>query len=145
MPNTFNYSWSNIKVAILGKELQAIHGLTYTKSQEKEAVYGAGNAPLGIQRGRKKYTGTLVLLKSEFDRLNEIAYAAGYEDLVDVPGHLIDIVCTYSQQDSVLETDKLNNVEFLSYSDGANQTKGSEVQPDILISLPFICLQIKKG
>lgn len=134
------FEFADVRVAILGTQLTGLRGLTYKKSQEKEPVYGAGNEPRAIQRGNKKYEGQLMLLKSDFDALNIAAIAAGYEDIVDVPGDLIDLIVVYQKEGTAkLSTDRLLNVEFTEAEDGMKQNdKFKEV------TLPFICLKIKK-
>lgn len=139
--DTREFEFSDTKVSLLGRELTGLRGVKYKKSQEKEAVYGAGNEPKSIQRGKKNYDGTLMMLKSDFDALNTAAVAAGYEDIVDVPGHLINITVVYSKDGSAaLKTDRILNVEFTEYEDGLeNADKFKEV------SLPFIALKVRKG
>jgi len=135
------YEFADIKVSMLGIELSGLRGITYKKSQEKELVYGAGNQPKAVQRGNKKYEGTLLLLKSDADKLNIAAQAAGYEDITDVPGRLIDITCLYQKSDdaSQLSVDTCQNVEFTEYEDGQKQSDKFKE-----ISLPFIFLRLKK-
>ena len=136
------YEFADIKVALLGVELSGLRGLTYKKSQEKELIYGQGNQPKAIQRGQKKYDGTLVLLKSDVDLLNAAARLAGYEDITDVPGRLIDITVLYQKSDDAaqLNTDTLQNVEFTELEEGMKQAdKFKEV------SLPLLFLRLKQA
>lgn len=135
------YEYADITVSLLGVKLTGLRGLTYKKSQEKEVVYGQGNDPKAIQRGNKKYEGTLMLLKSEMDMLSAAATAAGYSDIVDLPGKLIHITCCYAKEDQVAPvTDTMVNVEFTEYEDGMKQ--GDKFKE---ISLPFIFLKLKKS
>jgi hypothetical protein len=135
------FEYADVKVKLLGAELTGLRGLTYKKSQEKEPVYGQGNQPKAIQRGNKKYEGSLMLLKSDFDRLNTAATLAGYEDITDVPAELITITCTYQKEgDPLVKVDTLIKLEFTEYEDGMKQ--GDKFKE---VSLPFICLQIKKA
>ena len=135
------YEFADIRVSMLGVELTGLRGLTYKKSQEKELVYGAGNEPKAIQRGNKKYEGSLMLLKSDFDALSAAARGAGYNDITDVPGRLIDITCLYQKSDdsTQLAVDTLQNVEFTEFEDG--QKQGDKFKE---ISLPLIFLRIKQ-
>lgn len=139
--DTREYEFADVRVQLFGRELSGLRGLKYKKSFEKEVVHGAGNEPKGIQRGKKSYDGTLTLLKSDFDALNAAAVAAGYDDIVDVPGHLINMTCVYQKEGaSVLSTDKILNVEFTEYEEGMeNADKFKEV------SLPFLALKIRKS
>lgn len=133
------FEFADVKVSILGIELTGLRGLKYKKLQEKEPVYGAGNEPKRIQRGNKRYEGTLRLLKSDFDTMTRAAVAAGYEDLVDVPGSATNLTCVY-KKDKVagLMTTTCLSVDFTEFEDGLNQNdKFAE------ISLPFLCLKIK--
>ncbi len=137
--DTREFEFADVKVAMLGRELTGLRGLTYKKSQEKEVVFGAGNEGRGIQRGNKKYDGSLMLLKSEFDLLNAAAVAAGYEDIIDVPGHLIDITCVYQKPGSAqLMTTRVTGVEFTEYEDGLKQ--GEKFRE---VALPFIALKVR--
>ncbi|WP_212006497.1 hypothetical protein [Chitinophaga sp. HK235] len=134
------FEWADVKVVLFGREISGLRGLTYKKSQEKEVIYGAGNRPLAVQRGNKKYEGTLTILKSEFDQLNIAAISAGYSDIVDVPGKAISIIVTYKKEgDAYVQVDKISNVEFTDFEDGMKQ--GDKFKE---VSLPFICLAISK-
>jgi len=135
------FEYADITVSLLGVTLSGLRGITYKKSQEKELVYGQGNHPKAIQRGNKKFEGTLMLLKSEMDLLSVAAVAAGYDDIVDLPGKLIHVTCCYAKaDDSVPTTDTMVNLEFTEYEDGMKQ--GDKFKE---ISLPFIFLKLKKN
>ncbi len=135
------FEYADVMVSMLGKRLTGLRGLTYKKSQEKELVYAEGNQPKAIQRGNKKYEGTLMLLKSDVDELNIAARAAGYEDIVDVPGTLINISCVYEKvESSGFQTETCINVEFTELEDGMKQ--GDKFKE---ISLPFIFLRKKSA
>lgn len=136
--NSKEFEFADIKVSMLGVELTGLRGLTYKKSQEKEHIYGAGNQPKAIQRGNKKYEGTLTLLKNDADILNEAARASGYEDIADVPGNNIAITCVYANG-SALKTDTCIGVEFTEFEDG--QKQGDKFKE---ISLPFLFLRLKQ-
>lgn len=141
MFNSKEFEYADVKVQLLGAQLSGLRGLKYKKSQEKELVYGAGSDPKSIQRGQKKYDGTLTLLKSDYDALHKAAIAAGYEDLIDVPGKDIIITCVYENTpNGMLSTDTLIGVEFTEAEDGMKQgDKYTE------IALPFIYLKLKKA
>lgn len=136
------FEFADVQVTVLGVPLSGLRGLTYKKSQEKELVYAQGNQPKAIQRGNKKYEGTLMLLKSDFDELNSAAIASGYEDITDIPGKEINITCVYQKTDDAgkLSTDTLLNAEFTEYEDGMKQ--GDKFKE---ISLPILFLRLKKS
>ena len=135
------FEFADTKVSLLAGQLSGLRGLTYKESQEKELVYGQGNRPKAIQRGNFKYEGTLMMLKTDFDQLCKVALSAGYQSLLDVPGKLINISCTYCKTDNLalISTDTLITCEFTDVEDGMKQ--GDKFKE---ISLPFIFLSKKK-
>lgn len=142
MFNSREFEFADIKVNMLGVELEGLRGLTYKKSWEKEPVYGAGNEPKAIQRGNKKYEGSLSLLKSDVDALSKAARTAGYDSILDVPGKDINITCVYQKEEDAasLATDTLVNVEFTEFEDGMKQ--GDKFKE---VSLPIIFLRLKQA
>jgi hypothetical protein len=144
MPNfdSREFEYADVKVAMFGVELTGLRGITYKKTQEKEEVFGAGNSPKAIQRGNKKYSGSLSLLKSDYDQLDRAAVAAGYEDLVDVPGTMINITVVFQKEDNAakLSTVTCMNCEFTEAEDGMKQ--GDKFKE---ITLPFIFTKLKKA
>lgn len=141
MFNSKEFEYADVKVQILGAQLSGLRGLKYKKTVEKEHVYGAGSDPKSIQRGNKKYDGTLTVLKSDYDAMHRAAVAAGYEDLTDVPAKDIILTCVYENTpNAMLSTDTLVGVEFTETEDGMKQgDKFTE------IALPFLFLKLKKA
>ncbi|MGH2645629.1 MAG: hypothetical protein ACRDE2_16890 [Chitinophagaceae bacterium] len=111
-------SWSAIKVVIAGREVTGIRGVSYKASQEKEQLFGAGDEPIGIQRGNRTYEGEIKLLKYELDLLQTAAIAAGARDIMDIR---LDIIITYQQGTNPLTTDALLGTEFKEYQKAMDQ------------------------
>lgn len=133
------FSFADVKVSLLGVNLTGLRGLTYKKSFEKELVYAQGNSPKAIQRKNKKFEGTLTVLKSDYDLLHKAAIAAGYSDITEVPGHLINITCVYEITDTLkVNTTSLINVEFTEIDEGMKT--GDSFKE---MALPFIYLRQK--
>jgi hypothetical protein len=133
------FEYSDIRVSVFGRELTGLRGLTYKTSREKELVYGAGANPKAVQRGQKKYEGTLMILKSDYDDMLRAANLAGYNSVCDVPGKLIVITCVYQNEDkSKLQTVTLFGVEFTEEEDGMKA--GDKFKE---VSLPFLFTNIK--
>lgn len=139
MFDSSEYEYADISVSLLGIVLTGLRGIRYKKSQEKSLVYGAGNQPKTIQRGNKNYDGELRLLKSDYDTLDAAAIAAGYEDITDIPGKLINITVVYEKDSGKVSTDSLLNVEFTEAEDGMNQ--GDQFKE---VTLPLLFLRKKK-
>jgi hypothetical protein len=139
--NSREFEFADVTVSIMGKELTGLRGLEYDYEQDKEFLYAASNKPKSIQPGQIKTTGTLTVLKSDFDDMNTAARAAGYKNIVKVPGKFINITCVYQMEDGdLLRTDTLLNVEFTKWADGG---KSGDKFKDI--ELPFLYLDIKQA
>ncbi|MCW3467637.1 hypothetical protein [Chitinophaga nivalis] len=112
-------TWANMKVVVLGKELIGIRGIKYKLSQEKEHLHGAGDEPIGIQRGKRTYEGEIKLLKFEYDILAEAVRSAGGRDLLDLTA---DIVVTYvKDQKTPPRTDIIKSFQFKEFEKGWEQ------------------------
>ena len=131
---TREYEWADVTVVMAGRDVTGIRGVSYTSSQEKELLYAKGNKPHGVQRGNKSYEGSIRLLQSEYEALNE---AAG-GDVLDVN---FNIVVSYGNpsKGDVIKTDLLEGVEITSKPKTLNQNdKFMEIE------LPFIMLDVEE-
>ena len=132
MFNSKEYEWADVTVVMAGRDVTGIRGVSYTSSQEKEALYAKGNKPHGIQRGNKSYEGSIRILQSELDALN----AAAGGDVLDVNFNIIVAYGNPSRGD-VIRTDLLSGVEITSVPKGLNQNdKFMEIE------LPIVALDI---
>lgn len=133
--NTREYEWSSVKAIVGGRMVTGLRGVKYSKKQEKEALYAAGDKPHAIQRGNKSYDGTIALLQSELEAL-ELASGG---DALDVQ---MDIVVSYGNptKGDTIVTDLIRGVEFTEIPKGMNQgDKFAEIE------LPFIAMDIVNG
>lgn len=129
MFDTREYEWADVTVVMAGQDVTGIRGVSYTSSQEKEALYAKGNKPHGIQRGNKSYEGSIRILQSEYDALN----AAAGGDALDVN---FDIIVAYGNpsKGDVIKTDLLSGVEITSKPKSLNQNdKFMEIELSILM------------
>lgn len=132
--NTREFEWSDVSVIMAGRLVTGIRGVSYTSSQEKEALYGAGGKPHAIQRGNKSYSGTIKLLQSELEALEK---AAG-GDILDAS---FNIVVAYGNplKGDVPKVDLLKRCEVTEVPKGLNQNdKFMEIE------LPLVILDIQK-
>jgi hypothetical protein len=136
--STKECAWSHVSVTILTRKIVGLRGFEFKKTIEKEHLYAAGDSPIDIQSGNKKYEGSLKLLKFEVDMLNDAALAAGYNDILEVPHHLITITCDYRKNATdPKRTITVSGVAFTELSRAMEQNaKMSE------ISLPLIAMNI---
>lgn len=135
--NSKEYSWADVEIQLQGRKVIGARGVKYKVSQEKEAVYGAGNEPITIGKGNKSYEGELTLLQSEVEALQRSVGTGN--DIVDLPA--LDIIVSYAPKDGgAIVTDAIKFAEFTELEKGMGQNdKFSE------ISLPFIALKIDKN
>lgn len=137
MFNSAEYSWSDIKVVMFGRVVGAIRGITYTSSQEKEPVHGAGNEPRAIQRGNKTYEGELTLMQSELEAM--LQAAGKNKDVTDLRN--VNIIVTYAPETGApLVTDIIKGVEFSEMEKGMSQNDKYAEH-----TLPFLALAIQNG
>lgn len=133
--NSREYEWADVSVVAAGRMITGIRGVTYTSSQEKEALYGKGNKPHSIQRGNKTFAGSIRLLQSELEALE---LAAG-GDALDIS---FNIVVAYGNptKGDVITTDLLVGCEITEIPKGLNQNdKFMEIE------LPLVMLDVKRG
>ena len=126
------YEWADVTVVMAGRDVTGIRGVSYTASQEKEALYAKGNKPHGIQRGNKSYEGSIRILQSELEALN----AAAGGDVLDVS---FNIVVSYGNpsKGDIIRTDLLFGVEITSKPKSMNQNdKFMEIE------LPLVMLDV---
>ena len=126
--NSREYEWADVSVVAAGRMITGIRGVTYTSSQEKEALYGKGNKPHSIQ-------GSIRLLQSELEALE---LAAG-GDALDIS---FNIVVAYGNpaKGDVITTDLLVGCEITEIPKGLNQNdKFMEIE------LPLVMLDVKRG
>lgn len=130
-------SWKELKIYIDGVYVVGARGVRDKTTSDDEHLFAAGDKPISIQSGNQKPDGDLMLLKSEVDKLNDGARAAGYNNLTEVRG--IDIVCTYAPAGiTKLRTRTYKFVKFTEYEMSLKQ--GDKFME---ITLPFLCLDIE--
>lgn len=130
--NTREYEWADVSVVVAGRMVTGIRGVSYTSSQEKEALYGKGNKPHAIQRGNKAYSGSIKLLQSELEALER---AAG-GDALDASFNIIVAYGNPSKGD-VITTDLLKGCEITEIPKGLSQNdKFMEIE------LPIVMLDV---
>lgn len=130
--DTREHEWSDVNVILAGRPVIGIRGVSYTSSQEKEALYGKGNKPHAMQRGNKSYSGSIRLLQSELEALER---AAG-GDALDATFNVVVAYGNPSLGDK-FSTDLLRGCEITEIPKGLNQNdKFMEIE------LPVVMLDV---
>lgn len=133
--NTREYEWADVTVVLAGRTVTGIRGVSYTSSQEKEALYAKGNKPHAIQRGNKSYSGNIRLLQSELEALE----AAAGGDILDAS---FNVIVSYGNplKGDAITTDLLKGCEITEVPKGLNQNdKFMEIE------LPIVMLDVVHG
>lgn len=132
--------WKHATLSVLGIVIRGLRGFKYKKSTDSEHLHASGDEAIGIQSGNKKNDGSIKFLKSEIDRLNDAAQAAGYDDITDVPYQLISGVFSYKKSfGRPLRTDVISGIKFTDLEMAMEQ--GAKMME---IDLPFLAMSIKR-
>lgn len=136
---TQDCAWSNIKITLLGRTLTGLRGFETKKTIEKEHVYAAGDEPVDIQSGNKKYEGSLKLLKFEVDLLNDAALIAGFADITEVPHTLITATIEFKKElIGTIRTIAVLGISFTELPTAMEQ--GAKMNE---VTLPFIAMRVQ--
>lgn len=136
--STKECAWANVTIVFLGRTITGVRGFEFKKTIEKEHLYGAGDEPLDIQNGNKKYEGNLKLLKYETDLLNDAALDAGFEDITEVPHTAISVTCQYKK----LITDPIRYISCLGMAITELTASMEQNAKMTEITLPFLAMKI---
>jgi hypothetical protein len=129
-------AWAQVSVKLLGRTIIGLRGFEFKKTVEKEALYGAGDEPIDIQTGNKKYEGNLKLLKHEVDLLNDAALAAGYADITEVPHSVVMITCMYKKTPA--DVSRVITATGVAFTEvGSSMEQGGKMTE---VTLPWIAI-----
>lgn len=136
--NSQELEWKHATLSLLGVVINGLRGFKYKTSTDKEHLFASGDHAVGIQSGNVKVDGSIKFLKSEIDRLNDAAQAAGYDDITQVPYQLI--VGTFVYKTGInrpQRTDIINGMSFTDLEKAMEQ--GAKMME---VDVPFLALGI---
>lgn len=123
--------WNSITVNVMGRDLEGITQLSYTDSETKENVYGAGKYPIGRSSGNYEAETKISLYKEEADGLR-LSLGPGKRVMDIAP---FDIVVQYENQVGVILKDRIRNCEFKNDGVEVAQADGTIVtEYELLVS-----------
>jgi hypothetical protein len=135
---TSECAWSHFEVKVLGRVIKGLRGFSFKKTVEKEHLYGAGDDPLDIITGNKKYEGNIKLLGFEVDALNKAAGIAQFGDITEVPHELIVITCSYKRR--ITDSVKTYTATGVAFTENGVDLEQNAKHREI--TLPFIAMNI---
>lgn len=127
-------AWAQFAIKMLGRTIQGIRGFEFKYSIEKELLYAAGSAAIDVQEGNESGSGTITLLKYEFDLLNDAAFAAGYANIIKVPHTLINITGMFKKD--AFSATRIIEVPTLAFTDCTVAMQQNAKMTEV--PLPFI-------
>jgi len=136
--NSKQYAWANVEIAPFGAKMTGCRGIKYKTAQEKEYAYGAGDDPHSIQSGNKSYEGSISMLQSTYEAIQEAAIAAmgPGASLSDIPP--FDIPVAYKPKTTgPIVTDIIKFAEFTEVEKGMSQ--GDKLME---IEVPFMAIKV---
>jgi len=129
--------WADIRLYIAGVETLKFTAINFGTETENEHLHAGGDDPISIQSGNRKPTGSLTLLKGDYDIMDAAAVAAGGRDVNDLE---FDVLAYYKPKGirpPVREL--LQGCRISNHKNGMTQgAKKMEVE------LPFLFLKRKK-
>ncbi len=136
--NGQEYSWGDLSLLMGGRDVCRMTAIDYKTEQSKEPLYGKGNKPIAIQSGNVKHSGTVTILQSELNTLQELARMNfGRPDILKL--NLNAVVCYGNPlQGDVMTVDRLFGIQFTEIPKGMKQGDSN-----MEIALPFVCTDIK--
>lgn len=121
------YSWSNIRVNLLGRNLVAIKGIDYEDEDEIKGVKGRGSKDVGYVQGNYKAGGKLMLEMSEVEALNSALPRGSRIQLIKP----FDITVVYRNDDQKLVTHVLKNCKFMKQNRAGKAGEVKEFEVDL--------------
>ena len=116
MINGTEYAWEDISINMHGKVINGITDIKYSASKEHLNIYGKGDEPIAIGRGKKSYEASMTLLQSEIEALQ--TELDNGDDLTDIPP--FEVTVSYQvAPGGALVTDILQYVRIGSYEKGS--------------------------
>jgi hypothetical protein len=129
------YTYANVRINLLGRNLVGIKGIEYKDSQEVKGVKGRGKKDIGYVSGNYTAEAKLMLEMSEVEALNR-SLAPG-DSIMDI--EQFDIPVVFTNKNNLLVTHVLKGCKFM----GQNRTgKAGEVK-EFEVELPLYVAEIQ--
>lgn len=129
MVNGFEYSWEDIQVVMLGKELIGITSVEYSSKKEHTNIYGKGAKPIAMGRGKEEHDAKITVLQSEMEALQS-SLSKGSK-LTDISP--FDVTVSYAPEGGKIVTDVIKYCRISEVRKGISQGDGN-----MTIDLPLV-------
>ena len=136
--NSQELEWKHATLSLLGVVINGLRGFKYKTTTDSEHLHAGGDKAISIQSGNQKVDGSIKFLKSEIDRLNDAAQAAGYDDITQVPYQLI--VATFVYKTAIGRPQRTDIISGIKFTDLERAMEQGAKMMDI--DVPFLALGI---
>ena len=132
--NGLLYSWADIRLILLGREIVGILAIDYDDGQTTKPVYGRGKKRIGRVSGMYEANASITLEMSEVEALN-LSLPAG-TSIYDIAP--FDVTVVYVNAEQLLVTHVLKQCTFLKQNRGAKTGEVKEIE----VKLPLDVAEI---
>ena len=136
MINRQEYAWEDIEVVIAGNLVTGIQAISYTSRKTHENVYGRGAKPIAITRGKEEFEGSITLLQSEVEALQQSINEAG-KNITNIPPFNISVAYTPNGEGDLV-IDSLIGCRFSEIT----KSHGTE-EMNMVVELPLVIFDIQ--
>lgn len=112
--NGIAYTFSQIRLNLLGREVIGIVSIDYSDKQEMQDNYGVGNYPVSRGVGKIMCEASITLEAAEVEALQKAVLSGRIQDIPE-----FDVPISYQDSDEVLTTHVLHNCRFKENKRGA--------------------------
>lgn len=131
--NGKSYGWNNVVIRLSNGSLPlvGVKSISYTKSREKENLYGAGSDVTARGYGNYTYEASITITMEELVKIQKSAPSG---DILELP--MFEIIVTYIHPErGKIVNDIIQNAEFVSVPKNLNQNdKEFPVELELIIS-----------
>ena len=128
--NGVAYSWSQIKINILGRQVIGVSKISYSDKEEMQDNYGAGNLPVSRSYGKISCEASIELYMEEIEALQKATPTGRLQDIPE-----FDVVVSYQPQAGKITNHTLHNARFKENArDAGNEDMVIKAEIPLLIS-----------
>lgn len=130
MVNGNEYSWEDINAILPGKATPAegIIAISYTVKKDHVNIYGRGDKPVALGRGKMEFDGSITLLQSEVEGM--LATLPKGKNITNLAPFTITVA--YAPAGGVATVDQLKHVRFKEMPKGMKTG-----DPNMEITIPL--------
>jgi len=137
--NSEEFAWKDIQLEVADRLVTGATEVKYGVERTVTDIYAAGSNPHSRTKGNKVREGTLKLLQSEVEALEDRAIEL-FGDEADITDLTFNATVSYAKvEGGTISTDKLINVDVTGYEKGMAQD-----DPNADIELPIMIGTIKR-